>query len=105
MGHNMTSDGELSPGNAFAVAWGKACPSLTALMKGNGRYHLRELSILFKAPGHWLAKVKALDTQDAVPVIIFGSAETHLDAFRRADYCVRMGYWKPDRYPGTNWAS
>ena len=104
MGHNMATDGEYSVGVAFAIAWGKACPSLKTLVEGKGRYHLRELSVIYKGPGQWLAKVKALDTQDALPVIIFASADSHLAAFRRADYCVRMGYWKKDQYPGDNWA-
>lgn len=104
MGRDLATGDEYSAPNALAIAWGKACPSLQGLVAGKGRYQLRELAVIYKGPGHWLAKVKALDTQDACPVILFASAETYLEALTRANHFVGRSAWRPDQYPGQNWA-
>jgi hypothetical protein len=73
-------------------------------MAGSGRYSLRDLAVHYRSPGSWLVKVKALDTEGAVPVILFAAGDGYLSALLSADKLVKAGKWTTDRYPGKAWA-
>jgi hypothetical protein len=99
-----TADDDYSPASSFALGFRKLCPALYRLLQGEGRYRYRELSVIYRGPGDYLGKVKALDTVDLRPVICFAGSPTYQDALTRLDHAVAHDRWKLDRFANEGWA-
>ena len=104
MARNVAGAEELSPESQLIAAWRRTLPCIDALMRGEGRYALRDLFLFFKAPGVWRARVKALDKDNAMPVILFADGPSFAVALKAAERAVKAARWTNDRYPGKQWA-
>lgn len=103
MGRTVDGDNH-SPLVRFEISFRKVAPHLHQLIGGNGRYRYRELSVIYRGPGDYLGKVKALDTAECRPVIAFAAASTYEAALVRLDVAVAGDRWKPDRFARESWA-
>jgi hypothetical protein len=93
-----------SPEVGFEVALNRLAPALWKLIQGRDRYVCRDFTVLYRGPRDWLGKVKALDTEGGQPVILFAGGTSWANAVSKLGRGVADGRWKPDVYPGRQWA-
>jgi hypothetical protein len=104
MARNVQGDQPLAPANVLLSAWRSCLPSLDRLSAGVGRYALRDYSVIYLGPGSWRAKIKALDREAALPVILFADGDSHAACLLAAERAVKAERWRTDQYPGKGWA-